>query len=124
MPGDQKNGADQNPLANLDPSGQASILNYQLPAETAFPVHNHVRIAVNHNDWTKLALTPPKDDPWEAVEAPKKTSPKGKRGGKGAGPSFGDELRDAWKKRAEETRKAPPHLGPDDRRELDPALVE
>lgn len=56
------------PFMKLDPSGQASILNYNLPAESCFEVKGYVDIKLNPDCLTAFATGVPDDNFWDRTE--------------------------------------------------------
>jgi len=60
------------PLARLDESGHASILNYNLPQSVAYDVVSFVQIDVAESKFKPKEIERPKDSYWSQLEAQKK----------------------------------------------------
>ncbi len=61
--------ATQDPFIKLDPAGQASILDYSLPAETEFEVKGYMDIKIPNPDcWTDFAKVVPDTNFWETTK--------------------------------------------------------
>ena len=56
------------PLTKLDETGSASILNYNLPTSTAYPVISRVRLGIKTDRFKKSELEAPRDNYWERLE--------------------------------------------------------
>jgi hypothetical protein len=55
------------PFVKLDPNGQASVLNYNLPSETCFELKGYIDIKVNADCWSNLAKAVPDDNFWDGT---------------------------------------------------------
>lgn len=60
------------PLARLDETGKASILNYNLPQSVSYDVVSFVQFDIPDSKFKKKELEPPKDSYWSELEAQKK----------------------------------------------------
>lgn len=58
----------QEPFIKLDPSGQASVLDYNLPAETSFEVKGYVDIKVPSTCWSAFANAVPDGNFWDSTK--------------------------------------------------------
>lgn len=58
----------QEPFIKLDPSGQAAILDYNLPAESEFEVKGYMDIKVPESCWSSWATAMPDVNFWEATK--------------------------------------------------------
>jgi hypothetical protein len=58
----------QEPFIKLDPSGQASILDYSLPQETCFEVKGYIDIKVNADCWKPTASLVPDLNFWDETK--------------------------------------------------------
>jgi len=60
------------PLARLDETGSASILNYNLPQSVTYDVVSLIQIHVERSKFKPKELERPKDNYWARIEAEKK----------------------------------------------------
>lgn len=55
----------QEPFIKLDPSGQASILDYNIPQETTFHANGYMKIGMNSTCFSASAMTAPFENFWD-----------------------------------------------------------